>query len=58
MVSQSICHEAVVADMHEARGEDVKQEPANELAGVQCHLSLAVAVSIVLPLEGNFTVIE
>ena len=38
--------EAIVADLHEAFGQDMLEEPANELEGSESHGSPSVAVGL------------
>ena len=53
--------EAVVADAVEACGEDMHQEAADELVGIERHqlvVSLGTLEAVILPLEGNALVVE
>jgi hypothetical protein len=53
--------EAVVADAVEARWQDVHQEAADELVGIERHdlvVSLGPFEAVILPLEGNAVVVE
>src|SRR3954470_17321128 len=45
--------EAKVADAAEATGQDMQQEPADELAGVKRHRFALVAGAVVLPAEAG-----
>src|SRR5881409_1542756 len=51
--AESICQKAEVTDTHETSGQDVEEEPAQELRRGQCHQALLVAVGVVLPAEGD-----
>jgi len=42
-----------VADPDESLGEDMEEEPAQELRSEQCHLPLFASVGVVLPSEGD-----
>ena len=57
---RGIGHPAVVTNAVEASGQYMHEEPANKLAGVQCHglLASAALLPIVLPLEGDAVLIE
>ena len=50
---ESIGQKAEVADAHEALGQDVEEEPAQELRRGQGHLPLLAAVGVILPAEGD-----
>ena len=56
--SLSVGEKAVVADAHEAFGEDVKEKAADELPGVENHGGLLVPVSVVLPAKGDVAVVD
>ena len=43
--------EAVVADLHEAFGQDMLEEPADELEGTESHGSPSVAVGLLVAVE-------
>jgi hypothetical protein len=45
--------EAKVADAAEAMGQDMQQEPADELAGIERHRFALVAGAVVLPAEAD-----
>lgn len=45
-----------MANANEATGEDVQQEPSQELMRSQCHLALLAAVRVILPAEGNIAI--
>jgi hypothetical protein len=47
-----------VADAHEAAGEDVEQEAAQELLGGECHHLALVAIGGVSPAEADDAVSE
>src|SRR4051794_4764069 len=49
--------EAKVADAAEATGQDMQQEPADELAGVKRHRFALVAGAVVLPAEADATIL-
>jgi hypothetical protein len=52
---------AVVADAVEARWQDMHQEAADELVGVERHqlvVSLGAFEAVILPLEGDVLVVE
>src|SRR6516225_11888985 len=56
--AMAIAEEAVIADAMEARGQDVKQEAADELIGRDGHDLLPIAVPIVLPAETNGAILD
>ena len=41
-----------------ARGQDMKQEPSDELVGLEGHGLLTVLVCIIPPSEGNFALMD
>jgi hypothetical protein len=45
-------------DSHEALGQDVQQESADELAGRECHRALPIAMSIIPPTERDLVAVE
>ena len=47
-----------MAQAHESRWQDMQQEAANELGGVEGHQPNAVSVAIVLPAEGDLAILE
>src|SRR3954464_6013784 len=49
--------EAEVADAAEATGQDMQQEPADELAGIERHRFALVAGAVVLPAEADATIL-
>src|SRR5208337_2565481 len=53
----SIGEEAEVADAPKALGQDVQEEPAHELVGVERHRLRLVAGAIVFPSEVDATVL-
>ena len=52
----AVGEQAEVADAVEARRQDVEQEPAHELAGVEGHDLLATLAAVVLPAEADLVV--
>ena len=54
----TVGQEAKVSDADEPAGDDMEQEAANELLGVQRHHLHAVAVGVVLPAEAHAPVVE
>jgi hypothetical protein len=53
-----VTEEAVVPNPDEALGEDVEEEASNELFGGKSHRSLAVAVAVVAPEEGDVSILH
>ena len=53
-----VAEEAVVPDPHEAFGKDMEEEASDELFGGKSHRSLAVAVAVVSPKEGDVPVLH
>jgi|APSaa5957512535_1039671.scaffolds.fasta_scaffold14925_2 hypothetical protein len=49
--------QAVMANTMATRGENMKQEAADELVGLQCHGFLPLAMAIVPPFEGDGVII-
>ena len=47
-----------MADAHEASGQHVGEKPAEELFGGKSHLSLLVAVGVILPAKGHLLSVE
>jgi hypothetical protein len=47
-----------VTDLDEACGQDVEQEAADELDGIEGHDAAAVVVSGISPAEANLSVVE
>jgi hypothetical protein len=54
----AVGEEPIVADVHEAGGQDVEKKPADEFDSVEGHGSLAVSVGIVLDAEGHLTLLD
>lgn len=54
----TVGHEAVVADLHEARRQDVQQEATDELRRLHGHRALPIAMRVVFPREGDLAVLE
>src|SRR3954467_14991269 len=48
---------AEVADAAEATGQDMQQEPADELAGIERHRFALVAGAVILPAEADATIL-
>lgn len=48
-----ISREAIVADLHEARRQDVQAEPPEELDRAQGHLLLPMLIAVILVPEGH-----
>jgi hypothetical protein len=57
-LSEAIQEQPVVADAHEAFGQDVEEEAAQELCGIESHGALRVAVGRVSPAEGDMFAVE
>lgn len=47
-----------VADTDEASGKDMKEKAAQELMGGKGHLSLLLAMFVILPAEGQFFAVK
>ena len=47
-----------MADAHEASGQHVQKEAAQELGGRERHLALLAAVGVILPAEGDALLVE
>ena len=58
MRAESVREETKIPDSHEALGQHVQEEAAQELRSQQRHRALLAAVSIVLPSEGDAFTIE
>src|SRR6202035_3164052 len=58
LLAAGITEKAVIPNTLEAFGENVDQEPADELLGSKCHSFVSVVIAIVLPAELNFVVIK
>lgn len=56
--SKTVRQQAVVADTHEAPGQDMQEEAAQELDGIEGHDTLDSAVPIIAPAEADFFTIE
>jgi len=54
----SIGQEAVVANTLKSFGQNVEQEPTDELLGGECHGLVTAVVAIVLPAKLNLPVVE
>ena len=58
LVSKAVGEPSVVADAHEAFGQHVQQEAAQELSGIESHGALLVAMGRVSPAEGDMFAVE
>lgn len=58
LVAKAVGEQAVVADAHEASGQHVEEEAAQELLCVEGHDALPAAMSMVLPAEGDALTVE
>jgi hypothetical protein len=47
-----------VANPHKALGQDVQQEPPNELIGVESHLAQLIAAAIVSPTKSDLAAVK
>jgi hypothetical protein len=56
--ASSVCQQTEVTYPHIARGQNVKQEPSDELVCLEGHGLLAVVVGIISPQEGNIAVLD
>ena len=54
----TVGHEAEVANAMEAVGQGVKEEAANELAGLELHDLGDAALTVILPSKGDMVVVE
>jgi hypothetical protein len=54
----SIGEEAEVTDADEAFGQHVQEEAAQELGGIQGHLTLLATAGVILPAEGHAFLFE
>jgi hypothetical protein len=54
----TVGEQTIVADVHEALGENVEKEASEELDGVQVHAALATPVSIVFPVEAHLAIVK
>lgn len=54
----AVGQKSVVADALKSVGEDVNQKAADELVGGKRHRLLAIAVTVILPLEADLTAVE
>lgn len=57
-LSKAVGEQSVVADAHEAFGQDVEEGAAQELCGIDTHGALLVAVGRVSPAEGGMFAVE
>ena len=55
---KAIGEKAEVPDADEAFGEHVEKETAQELSGIESHLTLLGTASVILPTEGHALLIE
>jgi hypothetical protein len=51
-------HEAKMPDSHEALRQDVQEKSADELAGLEGHRALLIAVSVIPPTERDLVAVE
>ncbi len=58
MYTMPLGEEAELADAHQAGGEHMQQEAAQELDGVNCQELGAGAVRVIFPFETDVTVFE
>ena len=58
LASEAVGEQPEMADAHEAFGQHVEEESAQELHCVQGHDALLAAVSIILVAEGNAFLVE
>ena len=58
LFAEAVGQQAVVADAHEASGQHVEEEAAQELAGVERHDALLAAVGIIPPAEVDALAVE
>jgi hypothetical protein len=54
----AVGEKTVVADAHEALGENVEQEPSEELDGMEGHFARASLLGVVLVAEGDLSIGE
>lgn len=55
---KAICQKAEVPDAHEASGQDVQKETAQELSRAERHLTLLATAGVILPAEGDAFLFE
>src|SRR5262249_24643798 len=58
LVSLTVCHEAKVANLVQASGQDVEDEPAQEFHGIECLGSQSALPFVVFKAEGHLAVVE
>src|ERR1700722_9288518 len=58
VLTVAVAEQAVITDPLEAAGQDMDEEAADELVGIQCHRLLLAAATIILPLEANLAIVD
>ena len=58
LLAEAIRQQAVVADADESAGQNVQEEAAQELDGVEGHDALLAAVGIIAPAEADVLAVE
>jgi hypothetical protein len=58
LFSKTVRQQTIVADAHETPGQDMEEEAAQELDGVEGHDTLDSAVPIIAPAEADFFAVE
>src|SRR3984957_10793882 len=58
VLTVAVAEQAVITDPLEAAGQDMDEEAADELVGIQCHRLLLAAATIILPLEANLAILD
>src|ERR1019366_5593680 len=58
LFAEAIREQSVVADAHEAFGQHVEEEAAQELGCLELHHALPAAVGIILPAEADLLSVE
>ena len=58
LFSEAVRQQAIVADAHETPGQDMQEEAAQELDGLEGHDTLDSAVPVVAPAEVDFFAVE
>ena len=53
LFAEAVRQQAVVTDAHETSGQNVKEETAQELHGVEGHDTLLAAVGVISPAEAD-----
>jgi hypothetical protein len=53
----SVCQQAEVSDAHISMGQYMKEEPSDELIGLESHSLLFIPIGIVPPTEGDIAVL-